>query len=271
MRYDAAPVNPAPVNTVSTVNTRRSLSAGPLAVVASTDEVLRHPLAGPHLLTEEERARAARFHRESARRDFVAAHVLVRLCAGRLLGVDPARLAFAQHCPACRAAGHGRPLLTDRPDVYLSLAHTDGVVAAAAGHVPVGIDVERRVRGRGAEVMRRVLTAAEFDLVAAHSDPDHAFLRQWVRKEALIKIGRTDLDSLGLLDLSALPLDADRIPLRFEDLYVLDLTDCRRDDLVAAVSVKPCGAPGFRPARPSPPLVALLDVGHTPGIIRTSF
>ncbi|MGW2640771.1 4'-phosphopantetheinyl transferase family protein [Streptomyces sp. NPDC001348] len=216
-------------------------AGGPVAVVAGTEEVLRHPMAGPHLLNEAERGRLARFHRETSRRDFVAAHTLVRLCAARLLGVAPDEVAFTQHCPACRSGDHGRPLLADRPDVYLSLSHAGGVVAAAAGHVPVGIDVERLVRGRGTEVMHHVLTAAELALVTAHADPDHAFLRQWVRKEALIKVGRTDLDSLGSLDLSALPLSGqgDGTPLRFEDFYVMDLMDSRLGALVSAVSTEP--------------------------------
>ncbi|MGW0991796.1 4'-phosphopantetheinyl transferase family protein [Streptomyces sp. NPDC002520] len=216
-------------------------AGGPVAVVAGTDEVLRHPLAGTHLLNEAERGRLARFHRETARRDFVAAHALVRLCAGWLLGVAPTEVAFAQHCPTCRGTDHGRPLLADRPDVHLSLSHADGVVAAAVGHVPVGIDVERLGRGRRTELMHRVLTAAELALVTAHTDPDHAFLRQWVRKEAFVKIGRTDLDSLDALDLSALPLGGrgDGTPLRFEDLYVMDVTDARRDCLAAAVSTEP--------------------------------
>lgn len=218
-------------------------AGGPVAVVAGTDEVLRHPLAGTHLLNEGERGRLARFHRETARRDFVAAHTLVRLCAGWLLGLAPSEVAFAQHCPTCRKTDHGRPLLAGRPDVQLSLSHADGVVAAAAGHVPVGIDVERLVRGRGrsTELMHRVLTAAELALVTAHADPDHAFLRQWVRKEALIKIGRTDLDSLDTLDLSALPLggQGDGTPLRFEDLYVMDSMDSRRNALVTVVSTEP--------------------------------
>ncbi|MGW5276508.1 4'-phosphopantetheinyl transferase family protein [Streptomyces sp. NPDC004044] len=217
-------------------------AGGPVALVAGTDEVLRHPLAGTHLLNEAERGRLARFHRETARRDFVAAHALVRLCAGWLLGVAPTEVAFAQHCPTCHRTDHGRPLLADRPDVHLSLSHTDGVVAAAAGHVPVGIDVERLARGgRSTEVMHSVLTAAELALVTAHADPDHAFLRQWVRKEALIKIGRTDLDSLDALDLSALSLggQGDGTPLRFEDLYVTDLMDSRRYALVTAVSTEP--------------------------------
>ncbi|MGW2476156.1 4'-phosphopantetheinyl transferase family protein [Streptomyces sp. NPDC001665] len=214
---------------------------GPVAVMADTDEVLGHPQAGVHLLNEGERGRLAGFHRESARRDFVAAHALVRLCAGWVLGIPPAEVALAQRCPTCCGSDHGRPLLTGRPDVFLSLSHTGGVVAAAVAHVPVGIDVERLGPRRGTDLMHHVLTAAEVALVAAHADPSYAFLRQWVRKEAMIKIGRTDLDSLGTLDLSGLALDGrgDGKPLRFEDLYVMDLVDSRRGALLAAVGTRP--------------------------------
>ncbi|MFJ8827545.1 4'-phosphopantetheinyl transferase family protein [Streptomyces sp. NPDC102467] len=216
-------------------------TGGPVAVAAGTDEVLRHPAAGAHLLNDRERGRLARFRREQGRRDFLAAHVLVRFCAGRLLGIAPAEVSFAQHCPTCHGSDHGRPLLAGRPDVHLSLSHTDGVVAAAAGRVPVGIDVERLGRTHGPGAMDRALTAAERALVTAAADPGRAFLRQWVRKEALIKIGRTDLDALGRLDLSGLPLGdrADGAPLRFEDLYVTDLTDSRLGALVAAVGTEP--------------------------------
>jgi 4'-phosphopantetheinyl transferase len=214
---------------------------GPVGVVASTDEVLRHPQAGAHLLNGRERERLARFRKEPVGRDFLAAHVLVRFCAGWLLGVDPAEVPFAQQCPTCHGTDHGRPSLTGRPDVYLSLSHGGGVVAAAVGRVPVGIDVERLDRARGLEAMERALTAAERALVTADANPGRAFLRQWVRKEALIKIGRTHLGALGRLDLSGLPLDgrADGEPLRFEDLYVTDLTDSRLGVLVAAVGIEP--------------------------------
>lgn len=208
----------------------------PLAVVASTAEVLRHPEAGVHLLSEVERSRAARFLREENRRDFVAAHLLVRLCAARLLGIAPQEVAFAQCCPGCGQDGHGRPLLTDRPDVHLSLSHTEGIVAAAAGPVPVGIDVESHRRRTDPEVREQVLAPAELELVLDHPDPDAAFLRLWVRKEAMIKIGRAELDSLARLDLSALPLDEGGTPHRYDGLYLLDWTDRRRDALAAVVS-----------------------------------
>jgi 4'-phosphopantetheinyl transferase len=215
----------------------------PLAVLAAADEVLGLPEADERLLSAVEMERADRFRHESSRREFVAAHLLVRFCAARLLGVRPAEVAFAQRCPGCGQDGHGRPLLTDRPDVHLSLAHTDGVVAAAAGPAPVGIDVEAISRkAPEPELLAQVLTPAEVDLVTGHADPAGAFLRQWVRKEALIKIGRAELDTLSALDLSALPLEpspAEPARHRFEDLHLVDVTDPLRGVLAAVVSPVP--------------------------------
>ncbi|MBD0689938.1 4'-phosphopantetheinyl transferase family protein [Streptomyces sp. CBMA123] len=215
----------------------------PLVAVASADAVLRHPEVGEHLLTDIERARAARFRHESGRADFVAGHVLVRLCAARLLGVPTAGLVLAQQCPDCGLADHGKPYLPDHPGVEVSLSHTRGVVAAGAGRRPVGVDVELAARGGSLRaVARRVLTPAELALVEAAPEPDRAFLRQWVRKESLIKIGRATLDTLGQVDLSALPLDVPPgAPLRgrFEDLYLLDWTDPGHGAAVAAVSTAP--------------------------------
>ncbi|MFC9326726.1 4'-phosphopantetheinyl transferase family protein [Kitasatospora sp. NPDC057015] len=202
---------------------------GPLVAVSASTEVMRHPEAGEHLLGPTERQRAARFRQEEARQDYVAAHVLVRICAARVLGVEAAALTLAQQCPDCGDHGHGKPYLAGHPEIHVSLSHTHGVVAAAAGHHPVGVDVELPGRtGTAVEVFERVLAEAELKLVQAHPDPGRAFLRQWVRKEALIKIGRTTLDTLGELDLSALPLDTPAgLPLhsKYEDLYLLDWQD----------------------------------------------
>ncbi|MFG3049576.1 4'-phosphopantetheinyl transferase family protein [Kitasatospora sp. NPDC048239] len=213
---------------------------GPIAAVAASADVLRHPEAGEHLLTTVERERAARFRYEAGRVDFIAAHVLVRLCAARLLGVPAAGLTLAQNCPDCGKGDHGKPYLPDHPDVHVSLSHTRGVVAAAAGHHPIGVDVELAGRsGALTEVAQRVLGAAELRLVEAHPEPARAFLRQWVRKEALIKIGRTSLDTLSAVDLSALPLDVPAgAPLlsRYQDLYLLDWADGPQGAAVCAVS-----------------------------------
>lgn len=214
----------------------------PTAVVAGTDEVLGWVPAYGRLLTGVERRRADAFLTPALRADFIAAHVLVRLCAARLLGRAADSLVLEQHCPGCGSDGHGRPGLAGLPQVYVSLSHTTGVVAAAAGHEPVGVDVERRAlpdRVRGAA--DRVLSAAERAAMREHADPDAYFLRQWVRKECFVKLGRTTLGGLAALDLSGLPDrsgDPSRHggPSRHGDLYVLDHTDVRRDAVAAVVS-----------------------------------
>ncbi|MEE1823060.1 4'-phosphopantetheinyl transferase superfamily protein [Streptomyces sp. BE20] len=214
-----------------------------VATVAASADVLRHPEAGEHLLTAVEKERAARFRHEAARVDFTAAHILVRLCAARLLGVPAAGLTLAQNCPDCGKGDHGKPYLPDHPDVSVSLSHTKGVVAAAAGHRPIGVDVELNARsGSLLDVAGRVLTAAELRQVEAHADPASAFLRFWVRKESLIKIGRTSLDELAGVDLSGLALDLPAggpLLSRFEELYLLDWVDDAHGAAVAAVSAVP--------------------------------
>ena len=63
------------------------------------------------------------------------------MCAGRLLDVPPGDVSIVQRCATC-GGPHGRPEVAGHPGVGASLAHSRGVVAAAAGMVPVGIDVE---------------------------------------------------------------------------------------------------------------------------------
>ncbi|MFB7943473.1 4'-phosphopantetheinyl transferase family protein [Kitasatospora phosalacinea] len=180
----------------------------PLAVLATTAEVLARPDADERLLTAFERERLERFRRPADREDYLAAHLLVRYCAAAHLGTEPAAVAFGQQCPGCGSTVHGRPHLTDRPGTHLSLSHTSGVIAAAAAPVPVGVDVEHRgPRTSDPAALGHVLTPAEAALVQGQPDPTAAFLRLWVRKEALIKLGRATLDTLASLDLSHLPLD----------------------------------------------------------------
>ncbi|MFJ8039909.1 4'-phosphopantetheinyl transferase family protein [Kitasatospora sp. NPDC096147] len=210
----------------------------PLVVVAGSAEVLARPGAGEGLLTEVERGRAARFRKDSTRDDFVAAHVLVRECAARLLGTEAAALTLLQLCPDCEQEGHGRPFIADHPEVQVSLSHGRGVVAAAAGFGPVGVDVEQPARGLVAEVAERVLAPAELAVLKEHPEPERAFLRFWVRKEALIKIGRATLDTLAELDLSAVPLDGSPVRGTWEGLHLLDWVDEARGAVVGVVAAE---------------------------------
>ncbi|RYJ01364.1 MAG: hypothetical protein EON52_21630, partial [Actinomycetales bacterium] len=52
-------------------------------------------------------------------------------------------VSLGRHCPACGSTRHGRPLVTGRPDVHVSLARAGAQAVVAAARVPVGIDAEQ--------------------------------------------------------------------------------------------------------------------------------
>ena len=152
-------------------------------------------LAAP--LTAQERRRRDRLARPQDRAAYTAAHLLVRVCAGELLDVDPATLRLQQHCPTCGSDDHGRPTLAGHGEVYVSLSHTTGHVAAMAATTPCGIDVQVTA----AELVARALTARETKWLSGQSAPLDGFTRLWARKEALIKLGAaTDPGRIDVLD-----------------------------------------------------------------------
>jgi 4'-phosphopantetheinyl transferase len=155
----------------------------------SPDEV-RAPV---EWLTEIELERAAKLRFDADRAAFTAAHLLVRLCAARVLGADPAQLTLAQHCDL-HGPGHGRPFIEQAPELGVSFSHTRGYVCAAAGHGRVGVDAERVPPGpldRGLAGI--ALTPAERAAVTGNEE----LIRHWTRKEALIKRGELTLDRMG--------------------------------------------------------------------------
>jgi 4'-phosphopantetheinyl transferase len=189
--------------------------------------------------TERRRAGALRFPRD--RTDFAAAHALVRLCAAEMSGASPTQLTLVQRCDEC-GGGHGRPALAEDTGLQVSLSHTAGYVAAMAGAGPVGVDVERGDDSRiDPDLMRSALSPSEVAAVDA-ATPWRVFLRQWVRKEALVKVGRMRLEDMAGVDLSALPAEArDRLPktAHWEAWHVLDWSDPEGVFLGSAVSVGP--------------------------------
>ncbi|MGV9774275.1 4'-phosphopantetheinyl transferase family protein [Streptosporangium sp. NPDC003464] len=168
--------------------------AGPTDEIYSPDRM--------DLFTEIERERAATFLRESDRRDFVAAHLLVRQCAAKVVGVPEDRLTLLQHCDRC-GPGHGKPYFPEVPELGVSLSHSHGYVCAAVGPGRVGVDAERVPAGpMDKALVAHVLAPAERALVRDSEE----LIRLWVRKEALIKRGELTLDDLSTADLSALPI-----------------------------------------------------------------
>lgn len=79
----------------------------------------------------------------------------------------------------------GAPSLSDN-NLFISISHTDGYVAAIVGDRPVGIDIERRGK-RVERVKSKFLQASEEILVDGLCDPMLAMHLIWSAKEAAFK------------------------------------------------------------------------------------
>jgi 4'-phosphopantetheinyl transferase len=147
------------------------------------------------VLSAHERARADRMTDPAAHRDYVRAHVLLRLALTDCVpGVSADRWQFVTD-------DAGRPEIVGRAahgDLRFSLSHANGVVACAVAlAADCGIDVEPIA---ATQPRRRVLTGDESALLEG-ADPDAAatlYARLWTLKEAYGKAR-----GLGLL----LPFD----------------------------------------------------------------
>jgi 4'-phosphopantetheinyl transferase len=178
-------------------------------------------------LTRTERDRADALSRPADREAFVAAHLLVRLCAASVLRTDPSALSVLQWCDSCESH-HGAPSITEAPELAVGWSHTKGGVAAAAGCGPLGVDIERLAPRSSTVLPRRMLTPLERLWLSESTDVDTAFLQLWTRKESLIKIGRLSLGTMARANLIG---DAGELVETWEDLR---FTDWSLDGLIGA-------------------------------------
>src|SRR5262249_31517328 len=154
---------------------------------------------GPELavLSDDERARAARFVRARDRRRFARCRAALREILGGLLGEPADSLRF-------RAAAVGKPQLDRGPGVVellrFNVSHSAelGIVAVCHGR-EVGVDLERlRPITEAERIVASFFTTAEQEAFAGIDGPDRpaAFLRGWTRKEAVLKGFGTGISGL---------------------------------------------------------------------------
>ncbi len=135
-------------------------------------------------LPADERWRAAQIIVPSVRRRFVRARAGLR----RILGAE---LGIAAHTLALTYGAHGKPALHGYPALHFNLSHSgERALLAISTQGEVGVDLEQlRERASVLPLAQRFLSEAESAYVAAAhgSARDHAFLRCWTRKEAVLK------------------------------------------------------------------------------------
>lgn len=188
-------------------------------------------------LSEDEKARADRFHFLDHRRRFVAARGQLRELLGREVGLSPQSLRF-------RYGPHGKPELEQTEELCFNLSHShEAALLATCQGAALGVDlewIERRVEYL--LVGRRFFSEQEVHKLDL-CPPEHqreAFFACWTRKEAYIKaLGdglSRPLDSfaVGMLQGEPATLLWSRFPGELErwSLYNLELPGAYRGALV---------------------------------------
>jgi 4'-phosphopantetheinyl transferase len=154
--------------------------------------------------TAAEQQRIGAFRSGSARHQFEVARTLARDLVADRLGVDPRQVSLAQRCPTCGSAAHGRPEPQPPQGLHVSWSHTSGAVLAAVSTRPVGVDVEATSAfdSTADGVMAMVCSPRERAALPADETQRTRTLAQlWTIKEALIKVGALELDTMSQLDL----------------------------------------------------------------------
>ncbi|MDZ4760723.1 MAG: 4'-phosphopantetheinyl transferase superfamily protein [Alphaproteobacteria bacterium] len=137
------------------------------------------------MLSEDERARAARFVFPVHANRFIAGRGRLREILGERLGEKPETLRFAY-------GKHGKPALDGKfadGRLHFNLAHSGDIAAlAVAVDVEVGVDLEF-VKPIEDDVARFHFSGAEYAALSRLSADDWlpGFYRCWTRKEAVVK------------------------------------------------------------------------------------
>jgi len=165
-----------------------------LADLAAAEE------GGADTLSEEERARAARFLSERDRVLWMRSRQVLRALLGRYLGREPHTVRMTSDC-------YGKPALVEQgaglsdagpagvagaSALAFNLSHSDSLALYAFSRMgPVGVDVEVARRPIDAvAIATRTLGVQEARRLSAIADPasrQREFLRVWTRHEAGLK------------------------------------------------------------------------------------
>lgn len=139
------------------------------------------------VLSPDETERAARFHFQKDRRNFIAARGLLRTILAYYLKTSADSLQFSY-------AEKGKPSLAadcQSGDLNFNLSHSDGLaVYAMARNRQLGIDVESlRPFADMKEIASRCFSTEEQSAVHSLESPEQEekFFRYWTRKEAVLK------------------------------------------------------------------------------------
>ncbi len=165
-----------------------------------------------HLLTPDEKERAARFCFEKDQVNFITGRAILRTLLGRYTNQSPADVKFTYN-------SYGKPLLKKQvqsPPLNFNLSHSGGkVLYAFSRGIPLGIDLEKMKPDIDfAAIAPRFFSPGEVSSLFSlkKADRAEAFYAGWTRKEAFIKAMEMGLSlELDKFDVSLRPGEPARL------------------------------------------------------------
>ena len=131
------------------------------------------------LLPEQRKAKVMAIRSEAGRRQSVAAYLLLCEALAKEYGITER--------PIFDYGENGKPFIVGHPDIHFNMSHCrEAAVCVVAPH-PIGIDIES-IRTFKESLVRYTMNDEEVAQILAHDHPDVAFISQWTRKEAALKL-----------------------------------------------------------------------------------
>lgn len=124
--------------------------------------------------------KAMRFKHLAGQRECAMAYLLLAQALREEYGITHTLAPFTY-------TEHGKPLLSEHPDIHFSLSHCRHAVLCIVHDSPVGADIEgpRSIRP---ELLRYTMNEEEQADILSSPHPEMSFSRLWTRKEAVVKL-----------------------------------------------------------------------------------
>ena len=135
-------------------------------------------------ISPQRREQALQFRHELGQRQCVLSYLLLKRALHEVYGID--------ETPLFSYGEHGKPFLTNHPDIHFNISHCKDAVACAIDDSPVGIDIESVGRYKD-ELARYTMNDDEIATIAAAEDPEVVFIELWTKKEAATKLVGTGI------------------------------------------------------------------------------
>lgn len=148
-----------------------------ISVASVADMLAAAPANAQSWLSASEWRRIGTLRAAQRRQHYLAGHWLLRLQLARIVGSPVAQwdIVDRRSLP---------PLVSERPELHVSISHSGPWIACGVSEQPIGIDLEQRRDRRALAGFDQLLRNA--DEVPGSLDLQ-ALLRRWVVKEAYIK------------------------------------------------------------------------------------